>query len=74
MILGMEVGLSPGDCVIWVPRSPPQKGGGDPKIFSTLMTLVLHLCSACNRRTINFYMMMMMIVAKRLDGSRWYLA
>jgi len=27
-----------------------------------LMTLVLHLCSACNRRTINFYMMMMMMM------------
>ena len=26
-----------------------------------LMTLVLHLCSPCNRCTINFYMMMMMI-------------
>ena len=27
-----------------------------------LMTLVLQLCSACNRRTINFYMMMMMMM------------
>jgi len=26
-----------------------------------LMTLVLHLCSACNRRTINFYIMMTMM-------------
>jgi len=26
------------------------------------MTLVMHLCSACNRRTINFYMMMMMMM------------
>ena len=28
-----------------------------------LMTLVLHLCSACNRRTINFHMMMMMTMS-----------
>ena len=27
-----------------------------------LMTLVMHLCSACNRRTINFYVMMMIII------------
>jgi len=33
-----------------------------------LMTLVLHLCSACNRRTINFYMMMMMIMMKRAES------
>jgi len=26
MPLGMEAGLSPGDCVRWGPSSPPQKG------------------------------------------------
>jgi len=34
MPLGMEVGLSPRDCVRWVPRPPPQKGGGAPPQFS----------------------------------------
>ena len=29
-----------------------------------LMTVVMHLCSACNRHTINFYMMMIMINRK----------
>jgi len=33
-----------------------------------LMTLVLHLCSACNRRTINFYMMMMMMMMIDFGG------
>ena len=30
LVLGMEVGLIPGDCVGWGPRSPPQKVGGAP--------------------------------------------
>jgi len=30
--LGMEVGLSPGDCVTWEPSPPPQKGA-EPRSF-----------------------------------------
>jgi len=34
LVLGMEVGLSPGDFVLdEEPVPPPQKGGGDPQIF-----------------------------------------
>ena len=34
MLLGMDVGLSPDDCVRWGPSSPSQKGGGAlPPIF-----------------------------------------
>jgi len=33
MPLGMEVGLGPGDCVRWGPRSLPKKGVQPPKIF-----------------------------------------
>jgi len=33
MPLGMEVGLDPGDCVIWGPSSLPQKGPSSPAIF-----------------------------------------
>jgi len=32
MPLGMEVGLSPGDCVSWGLSPPPQKQGGTPQI------------------------------------------
>ena len=36
MLLGMEVGLGPGDvCVRWDPAPPHQKGGGAPSKFST---------------------------------------
>jgi len=31
MPLGMEVGLSPGDCVRWEPSHHPRKGGGAPQ-------------------------------------------
>jgi len=30
LVLGMEVGLSPGDCVRWGPSPPPSKGGEVP--------------------------------------------
>ena len=30
ILLGMEVGLSPGDCAIWGPSPPPAKGSGAP--------------------------------------------
>jgi len=33
MSLGMELGLGPGDCVRWGPRSPSPKGERSPKIF-----------------------------------------
>ena len=34
MALGMEVGLSPGDCVRWGPSTPPQKGAEPLTQFS----------------------------------------
>jgi len=34
MPLGMELGLSPGDCARWDPAPPPQKGAEPPPQFS----------------------------------------